>query len=90
MSERELAYAFAVVIYVSVMTTVWLALEHHLSCRSSALVAAFKAGKRNILQEAQLAYILAAERGQDDFTLDRWLDHVWKGRRNGRQRGKSM
>ena len=38
----------------------------------------------------QLAYILAAERGQDDFTLDRWLDHVWKGRRNGRQRGKSM
>ena len=38
----------------------------------------------------QLAYILAAERGQDAFTLDRWLDNTWKGRRNGSQEGKSM
>ena len=38
----------------------------------------------------QLAYILAAERERDDFTLDCGLDNVWKGRRNGSQNGKSM
>jgi hypothetical protein len=53
MSEREVTYALVTKTHVSVMTTVWLMDEHHLSCRSSAIVAAFKAGKRNILQEAQ-------------------------------------
>ena len=38
----------------------------------------------------QLAYILAAEREQDEFTLDRGLDNGWKGRRNGSKKGKSM
>lgn len=29
-------------------------------------------------------------RENDDFTLDRGLDNVWEGRRNGSQKGKSM
>ena len=38
----------------------------------------------------QLAYMLAVEREMDAFTLDRGLDNVRKGRRNGSRQGKPM